>query len=174
MCWMPHSSTPLAEKVLPSFKKSPALRRKRRTVSHIDPRWMDGATGAERFCVISWMCPHPTSTPTPNPNPNPTASVVTALRFVLLVAALTHCAEQRPLSLSLPPSLSVLAITSEIWREWPLPPPTPQCSLVLCPADLSYGPELGLSAGEWMAFVVCTAKVNCGVQKLFMGNNFIY
>lgn len=26
-------------------------------MSHIDSTWMDGATGAERLCVISWTCP---------------------------------------------------------------------------------------------------------------------
>lgn len=57
----------------------------------------EGATGAERFGVISWMCPHPTP-----PHPTSTTSVVTAQRFVLLVAALTHCAEQRPHSACLP------------------------------------------------------------------------
>lgn len=62
---------------------------------------MAGATGAERLCVISWMCHHHHHL-----YPNPTTSVVTGLRFVLLVAALTHH--------TWPPSLSVLAIRSEI------------------------------------------------------------
>lgn len=34
-------------------------------MSHIDSTRMDGATGAERLCVISWTCPHPPPTPPP-------------------------------------------------------------------------------------------------------------